>query len=70
MFNVRPEIKKPSLISYFIGCEWGVNIVKEYDKQSLYHMLLKCQHYLQLMAKSKVGCANQTTDANFDLDIF
>ncbi len=33
-------------------------------------MLLKCYHYLQSMVESKVVCANQTRDAESDLDIF
>jgi hypothetical protein len=41
------------LISSFIGHEEGVNIVEEYDKQSLYPMLLKRYHYLHPMTKFK-----------------
>jgi hypothetical protein len=46
-----------------------VNIVEEYDRQSLYPMLLKCYHYLHPMEKFDVECANQTVDADFKLDI-
>jgi hypothetical protein len=33
-------------------------------------MLLKCDHYLHPMAKSKVGCVNQIINVDFNLDIF
>jgi hypothetical protein len=46
-----PRFKSFCLVSYFIGCEEGVNIVEEYDKQSLYIMPSKCYHYLHPMAK-------------------
>jgi hypothetical protein len=55
-------------MSFFIGHE-EVNIVKEYDRQSLYPMLLKCYHYLHPMAKLEVECPNHTKDAKSDLDI-
>ncbi len=47
-----------------------MNIVEEYDRRSLYPTLLKCYHYLHPMAKCKVHHVDQTTYANFDLDIF
>jgi hypothetical protein len=46
---------------FFVGHEEGVNIVKEYDKQLLYPMLLKCYHNLHPMAESKVGHVDQKT---------
>jgi hypothetical protein len=55
-------------MSSFIGCEQGVNIVEEYDRRSLYPMLLKCYHYLSY--DSKVGCVDETTNANSNLDFF
>jgi hypothetical protein len=33
-------------------------------------MLLKRDHYLHPMAKSKVGCVNQIINVDFNLDIF
>jgi hypothetical protein len=47
-----------------------VNIVEEYDRRSLYPMVLKCYHYLHPMAKSEVECANHIEDTKFDLNIF
>jgi hypothetical protein len=65
---LNPRFKSLHFVSFFIGCE-EVNIVKEYDRLSLYPMLLKCYYYLHPMAKSEVECANHTKDAKFDLDI-
>jgi hypothetical protein len=48
------KFKSFHLISSFIGHEEGVNIVEEYDKQSLYPMFLKKYHYLHPMTKFKV----------------
>jgi hypothetical protein len=47
-----------------------VNIVEEYDRWSLYPMLLKCYHYLHWMIEFKVGCVDQTIDINSNLDFF
>ncbi len=48
------------IISYFIGCEEGVVITKEYDKKYSYPTFLKCYHQLHPMAKTKVGFTWQT----------
>jgi hypothetical protein len=48
------KIKSFHLISSFIGHEKDVNIVEEYDKQSLYPMFLKQYHYLHPRTKFKV----------------
>ncbi len=47
-----------------------MSIVKEYDKQLLYPMLLKCYHNLHPMAESKVGHVDQKIDENFNLNFF
>jgi len=39
------------LVSLFIGGGQGVSIVKDYDKQSLFPMLLKSYHVLHPMAE-------------------
>jgi hypothetical protein len=44
-----PRFKSLCLIFSFIGYGEGVNIVEEYDIQSLYRMLLKCYHHLHPM---------------------
>jgi hypothetical protein len=56
-------------VSFFIGHE-KVNIVKEYDRRSLYPMFLKCYHYLHPVAKLGVECANHIKNTKSDLDIF
>jgi hypothetical protein len=45
-----------------------VNVIEEYDKQSLYHMLLKCFYHLHSMEKFKIGCVKQVVDedSNFE----
>ncbi len=67
MLDLR--FKNFCFVSFFIGCEEGVNIVKEYDRRSLYPMLLKCYHYLHAMAKLEVKCENHTKDAKSNLNI-
>ncbi len=48
-----------------------LNIVVDYDKWSLYPMLLKCYHHnLHPITKFEVGCAKQTFDEDFNFDIF
>jgi hypothetical protein len=67
---LEPRFKSLCLVSSFIGNEEGVNIVEEYNRLSLYPMLLKCYHYLHLTIESKVGCIDQIKDSKFDFDIF
>jgi hypothetical protein len=45
------RFKSLRFVSFVIGLKHGVSIVKEYDKQSLFHMLLKCYHIFHLLAK-------------------
>ncbi len=45
------RFKSLKFVSFVIGQEHGVFIVEEYDKQSLFPMLLKCYNILYLMAK-------------------
>jgi hypothetical protein len=64
-----PRFKSFHLVFSFVGQEEGVSIVDEYDRKTLYPMLLKCYHHLHPMTKS-VGCVDQTCDENSSLDIF
>jgi len=64
-----PRFKNLCLVSSFVGQEEGVSIVDEYDRRTLYPMLLKCYHHLHPMTKS-VGCVDRTSDEDFNLDIF
>jgi len=51
------KFKSLYLVSSFVGRKEGVSIVDEYDRRTLYHMLLKCYHHLHPMTKS-VGCVD------------
>jgi hypothetical protein len=64
-----PRFKNICLISFFVGQEEGVSVVDEYDRKTLYPMLLKCYYDLHPMIKF-VGCVNKTNDEDFSLDIF
>ncbi len=46
-----PKFKNFHLVSSFVGQEEDVNIVDEYDRRTLYPMLLKCYHHLQWWEK-------------------
>lgn len=58
------------LRSSFIGCEQGVSIFEEYDRKSLYHMLLKFYHHLHAFAKNGNGFTNKGIDEDCNLNIF
>ncbi len=46
-----------------------IYVVNEYDRRTLYPMILKCYHHLQPMTKS-IGCVDQIIDKDYSLDIF
>jgi hypothetical protein len=64
-----PRFKSLHLIFSFIGREEGISIVDEYDKRTLYPMLLKCYHHLHPMTKF-VECVDEIGDEDSSLDIF
>ncbi len=66
---VDPRFKSLCLVSSFVDREEGVSIVNEYDRRTLYLMLLKRYHHLHPMTKI-VGCENQIGDEDSNLDIF
>ncbi len=41
----------------------------EYDRRTLYPLILKCYHHLHPMTKY-VGCVDQIIDEDYSLDIF
>ncbi len=51
---LNPRLKNLCLVFSFMGHKENVSIVEEYDRQSLYPMLLKCYHYSHPMAEFKV----------------
>jgi hypothetical protein len=50
-----PKFQNLYLVFSFIGHEERFNIVKKYNRQSLYLFFFKCYHYLHPMAKCAVG---------------
>ncbi len=62
------RFKNLCLLSSYFNHE-SVVIVEEYDKKSLYLMLIKCHDHLHHVSKCKLGCANPMVK-NCNLDIF
>ncbi len=58
------KFKNLHLVSSFIGLEQSKSIVEEYDRKTLYPMLLKCYHHLHPLFE------NPCVDENYTLDIF
>jgi hypothetical protein len=46
-----------------------IYIMNEYDKRTLYLIILKCHHHLHPKTKY-VGCVDQIIDEDYSLDIF
>ncbi len=65
-----PRYKTFHLVSSFIGCEQGKAIVEEYDKKSLFPMLLKCYYHLHPLVESERGVVDQRIEKDMSLDIF
>jgi len=63
--------KNLHIISSFVGREQGVAHVEEYDRKSLYPMLVKCHEHLHPLVRSETTSANQNNfDQDCNLDIF
>jgi hypothetical protein len=45
-------------------------IIEEYDKKSLFPMLLKCHYHLHLLAEFERGVVDQRVEEDNNLDIF
>jgi hypothetical protein len=65
-----PRFKTLRLVSSFIGREKGKAIVEEYDKNSLFSMLLKCYYYLHPLVEFEKGVVDQRVEEDRSLDIF
>ncbi len=64
-----PKLKKLREVSFIIDWEHGVFIFEEYDKRSLFPMLLKCYHIFHPM--EKFGYAGRyAIDEECNFDIF
>jgi hypothetical protein len=53
-----PRFKNPCIVFSFVGREQGVAIVEEYDKKSLYFMLVKHHEHLHPLVKLINNFAN------------
>jgi hypothetical protein len=66
-----PRYKNLCIISSFVKMEQGVALVEDYDRKSLYPMLVKCHEHLHLLVRSKRNSINQNIfDEDYNLDIF
>jgi hypothetical protein len=57
-FMLDPRYKSLHIVSSFVGKEQGVVLVKEYDRKSLYPMLVRCHEHLYLLVRSERNYAN------------
>jgi hypothetical protein len=56
---LNPKLKSFYIISSFVGKEQGVILGEEYDRESLYPMLIKCHEHLHPLVRSNKHFANQ-----------
>jgi hypothetical protein len=55
---LNPWYKSLHVVSSFVGTEQGVAFVEEYDKKSLYPMLVECHEHLYPLMRSKTDSIN------------
>ncbi len=68
---LHPRYKSLHKVSSFVGREQGVVLVEEYDKNSLYPMLFKCQEHLHFFMRSKRYFVDHNIFyEDYSLDIF
>ncbi len=65
-----PRFKTPRLVSSLIGREQGKAIAKEYDRKSLFLMLLKYYYHVYPLVESERGVVDQKVEEGRGLDIF
>jgi hypothetical protein len=53
-----PKFKSLHILSSFVGREQGVVLVEEYDRKSLYRMLVKCHEHLHPLVRLDRNCAS------------
>jgi hypothetical protein len=53
-----PRYKSLHTLSSFVGREQGVTLVEEYDRKSLYPMLVKCHEHLHPLVRSERNFVN------------
>ncbi len=68
---LHPRYRSLRIISSFVKREQGVVLVEEYDRKSLYPMLVKCHEHLHLLVRSKKNLVDQNIFyEDYNLDIF
>jgi hypothetical protein len=66
-----PRFKSLCIVSSFVGREQGVALIEEYDRKSLYHMLVKCHEHRHPLVRLDRNCVNQDIfEQDCNLDIF
>jgi hypothetical protein len=66
-----PRFKSLRIVSSFVGREQGVALVEEYDRKSLYPMLVKCHEHLHPLVRLNRNCVDQDIfEQDCSLDIF
>jgi hypothetical protein len=69
MLDLR--FKSLCIVSSFVGREQGVVFVEEYDRKSLYLVLIKCHQHLHPLVRSDRNFVGKNTfDHDCNLDIF
>jgi hypothetical protein len=69
MLDLR--FKRHHIISSFVGREQGVVLIEEYDRKSLYPMLVKCHEHLYSLERLDRNCVDQNIfEQDCSLDIF
>jgi hypothetical protein len=68
---LNPRFKNLHILSSFVGREQGVVLFEEYDRKSLYRMLVKCHEHLHPLVRLDKNCANHDIfEHECSLDIF
>jgi hypothetical protein len=57
-----PRFKSLHIIFSFIGREQRVALVKEYDRKTLYSLLVKCHEHSHPLVRLNRNCANQKNE--------
>ncbi len=72
MFSLMLDsrFKRLCLISSFIGHEQNIFILEEYNKKSLYPMLVKCYHHLHPLASNGSASTKERVNEDCSLNAF
>jgi len=67
---LNPKFKTLCIVSSFVGREQGVALVEEYDRKSLYLVLVKCHEHLHPLVRLDKNCIDQDISKQYcSLDI-